>query len=165
MRPLAYLLTFTTYGTHLPGSQKGWIDSRYHTHGSPLRTGTPAVETYWRRCLKEQPWVLCSDAQAVVLQAILSVCKHREWSAQAIHVRSTHVHAVVCGKTKPERMVSDFKAYATRALRSFGVAPRSRYWTHHGSTRYLWNEASLRAAIEYVLNGQGAMMTYYAIGF
>jgi hypothetical protein len=76
--------------------------------------------------------------------------------------RSTHVPAVIGGEGKPERMLSDFKAYATRSLRCATIAPgRRRYWTDHGSTRYLWNETSLNAAIDYVLNGQGTRMACY----
>jgi len=60
------------------------------------------------------------------------------------------------------RVLSDFKAYATRALRrAFSDMRRRRYWAHHGSTRYLWNEVCLKAAIEYVLNGQGERMAHY----
>ena len=162
MPALAYLLTFSTYGTHLPGSEKGWVDAQHRLSGSPLRSHNPSRETYWRSRLKESPWTLESQARLLTLQAILSVCIHRKWIAHAVHVRSTHVHAVIWAEVKPERMLSDFKAYATRALRStVGMPQRSRYWTHHGSTRYLWNEISLKAAIEYVLNGQGVRMACY----
>jgi hypothetical protein len=60
-------------------------------------------------------------------------------------------------------MLSDFKAYATRALRrEFPDIQRRRYWAQHGSTRYLWNDVSVRAAIDYVLNGQGEAMACYS---
>jgi hypothetical protein len=59
-------------------------------------------------------------------------------------------------------MLSDLKAYATRALRSEAIEiPRRRYWAEHGSTRYLWNEKSLEAATRYVLDGQGIRMACY----
>jgi hypothetical protein len=114
---LAYLLTFSTYGTHLPGSEKGWVDWQHRIPGSPLRTGNPQRETYWRSRLNESPWVLDADAPELVLRSTLSVCEHRNWIAHAIHVRSTHVHAVIGGDVKPERMLSDLKAYATRTVR------------------------------------------------
>ena len=47
-----------------------------------------------------------------------------------------------------------------RALRAGGI-PRRRYWAHNGSTRYLWNQKNLNAAIDYVLNGQGMKMACY----
>ncbi|MBV9303395.1 MAG: hypothetical protein JOY53_14885 [Acidobacteriaceae bacterium] len=73
------------------------------------------------------------------------------------------MHAVVSGPTAPDRMLSDFKAYATRSLRrNLSNLRRQRYWAHHGSTRYLWNQAGLIAAIEFVLNDQGKPMACYA---
>jgi hypothetical protein len=74
------------------------------------------------------------------------------------------VRAVVAGQATPERMLSDFKAYATRALRSAtGIPQRRRYWTYHGSTRYLWNVGALKAAIDYVIDGQGVKMQCYQV--
>jgi hypothetical protein len=92
---------------------------------------------------------------------MLAVCRHRSWTAYAVHVRTTHVHAVIGGEIKPEKMISDFKAYATRALRADAGPVRRRYWTDHGSARYLWNETSLKAAVDYVLNAQGPKMECY----
>lgn len=162
MAPMAYLLTFSTYGTHLPGSDKGWVDVQHCIYASPMLAPNPNRHAYWTAHLKENPWTLDAEARRVTLQALRSVCEYRAWIAHALHVRSTHVHAVIAGETAPERMLSDFKAYATRALRrAFPKMQRRRYWTDHGSTRYLWNEVSLRAALEYVLNGQGERMAFY----
>lgn len=117
---------------------------------------------FWRSRLNESPWVLDREGRLLTLEAILGVCTYRGWISHAVHVRTTHVHAAIGGQVKPERMLSDFKAYATRVLRVVPGAPkRRRYWTNHGSTRYLWNETNLKAAIDYVLNGQGAAMARY----
>ena len=32
---------------------------------------------------------------------------------------------------------------------------RVHWWARHGSTRYLWKEAEVEAAIQYVVNEQG----------
>jgi REP element-mobilizing transposase RayT len=112
--------------------------------------------------LKESPWIPDAERQHITLEALKSVAIYRAWTIHALHLRTTHVHAVISGETAPERILSDFKAYATRALRrAFSQIPRRRYWTDHGSTRYLWNEANLKAAIEYVLSGQGQKMACY----
>ena len=162
MPPLGYLLTFSTYGTHLPGSEKGWVDAQHSRACSPLLGFNPERQTWWRAHLNETPWLLEREARQITLEAIRSVCQHRQWMAHAIHIRTTHVHAVIGGETAPERMLSDFKAYATRALRhAIPEVQRRRYWAHHGSTRYLWNQVSFRAAIDYVLNSQGERMAYY----
>lgn len=162
MPALAYLLTFSAYGTHLPGSEKGWVDAQHSIPGSPLLAFNPNRHAYWRAHLKETPCRLDPELRRITLEALRCVCAHRSWIAHAIHIRRTHVHAVIGGNTAPERMVSDLKAYATRAFRrAFPNNQRRRYWADHGSMRYLWNDLSLRAAIDYVLNGQGEKMACY----
>ena len=113
MEALAYLLTFSTYGTHLPGSEKGWVDARHRTPGTPMLTANHEREAYWRLRMLEPPWILGAETKVRTLEAILGVCKHRGWIAHAVHVRRTHVHAVVSGDLPPEKMLADFKAYAT----------------------------------------------------
>ncbi|MGA8030261.1 MAG: hypothetical protein WB992_24220 [Bryobacteraceae bacterium] len=98
MGVLAYFLTFASYGTHLPGSEKGWVDIQHRTPGSPLRAGNTRHESYWRSRLNETPWTLDAHIRETVLQSMVSVCTYRNWIAYAIHVRSTHVHAVIGGE-------------------------------------------------------------------
>lgn len=118
-------------------------------------------KAHWSSHLNEPPWLLDERARCAALEAILSVCQYRQWMVHAVHIRTTHVHAVIGGDAIPEKMLSDFKAYATRALRAAGVLSRRRFWANHGSTRYLWNDCSLKAAVEYVVNGQGERMACY----
>jgi hypothetical protein len=73
------------------------------------------------------PWVLDQQARLLTFQAILTVCTHRSWIAYAVHIRTNHVHAVIGGEGKPERMLSDFKAYATRAFRSSTAVRKREY--------------------------------------
>lgn len=166
MPALAYFLTFSAYGTRLPGSEKGWVDAQHSAYGSPSLPGNHRRNAYWEAHLNESPWILHSEARRITLEALISVCGYRGWTAHALHIRTTHVHGVVAAETTPERMLSNFKAYATRALRRFLTHDRRRrYWTHHGSTRYLWTNASVIAAVDYVLNGQGEKMECYPNGW
>ncbi len=57
---------------------------------------------------------------------------------------------------KPEKIVNDLKAYATRRLRSEGqIGADKKVWARSASTKYLWKPAFVEAAIEYVLYSQG----------
>jgi REP element-mobilizing transposase RayT len=98
----------------------------------------------------------------VVLSAIQQVCDHRRWLLLAAHVRKQHVHVVVSAAERPEKIMADFKAYASRALAKSGYdeAGRKR-WSRHGSTRYLWKTEHRVAAVEYVVCGQGKPMAVY----
>jgi hypothetical protein len=63
---MAYLLIFCAYGTHLPGSGKGWVDGRHSVPGSPVRAHDPEREVYWRLRLNEIPFLLGEGARAGV---------------------------------------------------------------------------------------------------
>ena len=71
-------------------------------------------------------------------------------------VRATHVHVVIAAPgQRPEQAMSDLKAWATRWLREVGlITADTRPWARHGSTRYLWKEEHVAAAVAYVNEGQ-----------
>jgi REP element-mobilizing transposase RayT len=106
---------------------------------------------------------LDKNNRKIVLNAILQASSFRCWDAYAIHVRSNHVHIVVSGDAKPERIMGDFKAYATKAIKKNSPNPsvNKKYWSKHGSTKYLWAQESVASAIEYVKSRQGKAMSLW----
>jgi len=113
--------------------------------------------------LKNPPFIMNKNIREVVLKAVLQVCGLRGRIPYAIHVRSNHIHTVASGREKPEKMMVDFKAYATKAIKSFGNNKTiiKKYWTQHGSTKYLWTKEHLASATEYVKNRQGKIMSLW----
>ncbi|MBV9240823.1 MAG: transposase [Acidobacteria bacterium] len=92
----------------------------------------------------------------IVRKAIREVCDVRGYHLYAMNVRTNHAHVVVNNAAKVERMMDSFKAYSTRSLRAASlISSDSKPWSRRGSTRYLWTEEHIDAAIEYVVNGQG----------
>jgi len=70
----------------------------------------------------------------------------------AAHVRANHVHVIVEADVRPEKVMIDFKAYASRALNRLGREGLDRRrWARHGSTRWLWKDQDVRDAIRYVV--------------
>jgi REP element-mobilizing transposase RayT len=112
--------------------------------------------------MKQSEYRLDESHRDIVLQTVQEVAMHRHWQLWAAHVRGNHLHAVVSAGCKPEKVMSDFKSWASRRLReSFSESPDRERWTEHGSTKYLWDEDALARAIEYVVNGQGESMAVY----
>jgi REP element-mobilizing transposase RayT len=90
------------------------------------------------------------------------VAAHRGWNLWAVHVRTNHVHIVVTAPASPEKVMADFKAWASRRLReAFGESADRDRWTQHGSTRYLNSEAAVDSAIAYVVDEQGEAMARF----
>ncbi|MDX2043740.1 MAG: transposase [Acidobacteriota bacterium] len=154
--PLAYFITFRCYGTWLHGDERGSVDRLYNTYGTPFYPVDKPLEEEERRRMKHSPVELDDARRVIVDHAIREVCQHRKWKLLAINVRTNHVHVVVSATCKPEKVLNDFKAYATRAMRSGGAWSRpASPWSGHGSRRYLWKPQQVECACDYVLNHQG----------
>ena len=148
--PLAFFLTWTTYGSWLPGDERGW--NRKGELGS-LRPSQARHESALAE-LKETKFVLSKQDRKVVESTIHSHCEIREWKLHAINARSNHAHVVVAAPDyKPETVVAQFKAWCTRRLKQHHPA-RTRFWTQGASCRWINQEAALAAAIKYTLEAQ-----------
>jgi len=112
--------------------------------------------------MDQAPYTLDQTSRDVVLEAIQEVCGQRGSSLLAAHVRSTHVHSVVQAEVPPERVVNDFKAYASRRLNRMRLdEPDRKRWARHGSTRFLWKAEYVLAAIQYVVDEQRDVMSVF----
>ena len=154
--PLAYLISFRSYGTWLHGDDRGSIDRFHNRYGDPYLVQSEPWERHNRKKRKADPCILGAKERQSVLKAIRETCSIRKWNLRALNVRTNHVHTVVTANRKPELVLNAFKANATRQLRQDQLwrHPFSP-WAHKGSKRLLWNERSVANAIDYVLNGQG----------
>lgn len=150
---LAHFLTRTCYGSWLHG------DARWSVHHSRAVPGEESIcpRPAWQRqeaaTLRAGSRALSEESRRIVETTIRSHCAIRTWELHALNVRTNHVHLVLTGDATPERAMSECKAWSTRRLREAGlVGSDERVWTRHGSTRYLWDRASLERAVEYVRN-------------
>ncbi|MFQ5592467.1 MAG: transposase [Phycisphaerae bacterium] len=154
--PLAYMLTWTCYGTWLHGDPRWSVDDEHNIPKTPYLTPDSVRAVRESTQLRHQPVELRGAARRIVVETIEAHCRHRGWELLGVNARTNHVHAVVvCPDVTPERAMTQLKAWTTRRLREAGcIPPKARVWTQHGSTRYLWNERSVHAAVAYVLEGQ-----------
>src|SRR5437660_12150245 len=115
--PLAYFITFTTYGVWLHGREIGSVDKEHNEPGTPFLPPDPIREAEMSNNLREPPYLLDEARRTVVLETIQEVTRYRRWRLLACHVRTNHVHLVVTAEAKPEKIMSDLKAYASRRLK------------------------------------------------
>jgi len=154
--PLAYLITFRSYGTWLHGDERGSVDRHQNRYGTPYIAPNKPWRQYNERLLKHQPVELTALHRTAVDAAIRDTCDKRGWLLHAVNVRTNHVHTVVTAGCKPEVALNAFKANATRQMRETGCWQFEHSpWAERGSRRYLWTERHVELAIDYVINGQG----------
>jgi len=133
---LRYFITFACHGAHLHGDDSGSVDQRHNLFGSRLVEPDPQRALAERGKMPQPPYRLDQDRREAVLAALRQHCTHRGWNLLAAHVRTNHVHVVVEAEVNPERVMVEFKAYASRELNHpCGDGPDRRRWARHGSIR------------------------------
>jgi REP element-mobilizing transposase RayT len=165
-----WLLTWTTYGTWLPGDRRGFVSEvrdeagekvLHNTPGTPCAADLPSLRAYAASIMTEAP-VLLELAQAEALaEQLRETAGHRGWRLLALAVMANHVHVVVGvpGDPDPEKLLADFKAWGTRRLND-GWGRRGHWWTQGGSRRPKKTAAALRAAIQYVRDQPFALVVW-----
>ena len=148
--PMGFFLTWTTYGTWLPGDSRGWAEYR---HGWQLPN--PALELEAAAKMTEDACRLSQQQRGAVEHQIAATCRHRGWDLHAVNCRSNHLHVVVSApETDPKKIRADLKAWVTRRLKTPLDDYRENWWAERGSIRWLWNEHDMAGAIQYVAEGQ-----------
>ncbi len=157
--PLAYFLTWATYGTWLPGDERGWVEYR---RGWQLPDAARKLEA--EAYMTEDACLLNADQRHVVEATIADHCRIRNWVLHAVNCRSNHLHVVVTAPGyHPDVVREQFKAWCTRRLKEYehtnpmrqrGSPLRTQWWAERGSKRYINDEDSLESAILYVRDSQ-----------
>ena len=78
--PLAYFISFRTYGTWLHGDKRGSIDRYHNQYGSPYIPPNEKWHCYNQKQLKTKPLILGAHERKVIEEAIAETCRIRNWS-------------------------------------------------------------------------------------
>jgi REP element-mobilizing transposase RayT len=154
--PKAYMFTVTTYGTRLHGDERGTVDREHNEFNGPFVPPDEEWVALRADQLAEPPLKLNAKMRGETDRAIRAHAEFRGWHLHAAHVRTNHFHIVVAAVLPSDRMLAQFKAYATRALRkSDAIGNRRNVWTEGGSKRRLYTDQAVIDACNYVMFSQG----------
>ncbi|MBN2560805.1 MAG: transposase, partial [Phycisphaerae bacterium] len=158
-----YLLTWTTYGTWLPGDERGFVgrvpDDKgghviHNLPGEPYDADEPSLRVDAKRKLKGPVVRLIGEHARVCIKAFHEVCERYDLTIYAGAIMANHVHLVVSSaESEGPRLLNLFKGVSSRRLgQVFGRQPSGSWWTTGGSRRLLPNERALDKAVDYVRN-------------
>ena len=152
--PVGFLLTWTTYGTWLPGDERGWIK-----RGQGVKLPDPVLRDAAAARMTEPACTLDAEQRRLVDETVADHCRIRGWHLHAMSCRSNHVHVVLSADVNPVDMRDQFKAWCTRKLkerqrRDGEQRIRQKWWTERGGQRYIADEDGLEATILYVVEAQ-----------
>lgn len=144
------------------GGESGSVDKRHNIPGTRLLEGNSLRVSVEHQQMEQSPYQMDKKRRDVVLNALMERCGNRSWKLLAAHVRTNHIHIVVEAEVRPERIMNDLKSYASRYLNQLNLdEPNRKRWARHGSTRWLWKEENVAAAIRYVIEEQGEPMAVF----
>jgi len=156
--PLAYLITWTTYGTWLPGDERGWV--KHDEFG--IHQADPRLKAAVKGSLSEAPVTLTLERQNVVEEAIVEHCRFRGWTLHAVNVRTNHVHLVVTAGADPDDVAEKLKSRCSRFLNLLPSGHRDHWWTRGQSTKWINDESICRT--RFVTSGTGSSLPPAASG-
>ncbi len=158
MPPLAFHLTWTTHGSWLHGDERNWVEKG--VPGIQLPDAKRKADAASK--LAEAPVELTTEQRRIVEQTVRDHCRIRGWCLHALHVGTVHIHLVVTADSRPEEVMNQLKAWTSRRLSDHAglhdpvakKAGRKRWWTEHGSTKWINDPQYLQNVIIYVKEKQ-----------
>jgi REP element-mobilizing transposase RayT len=146
---IAFFSTWTTYGTWLPGDERGWFKRGEYAF---LKNEIARYQASMK--MTDTAITLDTVQRSIVEKTIIEHCLVRDWLLHAVNCRTNHVHVVVTAPERPIEMPREqFKAWCTRKLKQMNRF-RKEWWTQRGWDVYIDNEDDLHEVIRYVVEGQ-----------
>ncbi len=155
-----WLLTWTTYGTWLPGDERGFVTDLPNARGHELRknklgTAYPAkmrgLSRYARSIMHGSPLQLSLAQAELLLPQFQETCVYRGYLLRAVAIMTNHIHLVCTAPAEVdgEKLLADFKSYGSRKLNAVRRPVNGTWWTASGSRRKLRSLTARLRAIRY----------------
>lgn len=138
------MVTWTTYGSWLPGEEKGYV-----AKGGEVKVGCAKLYADCESRLGKEIVTLDQEMKRVVSDSIRDRLERDKVEILALAVCSNHVHLVV---RDLEKDIGDFvaqcKAAGVNAFKGVGIA--GKVWTRGYDKRFCFDEAALKNRVRYV---------------
>jgi REP element-mobilizing transposase RayT len=166
-QPSALLITWSCYGTWLPGDRRGFdsnmlnpkghFERKHNVPGTPLTADDRYTRTIAENRQRGATVWLSRSLASTAAKGLIEAASTRQWRILRGAVMANHIHVVVfdCPDNGPlvRRIL---KGVSQRAM-SLAVGQSRRWWTQGGSDRYLHGHLAIEAAIRYVANQEGML--------
>ena len=148
-KPLAYHITFGTYGTRLHGDSRGTVDREHNQYGEPV-IGKNDLWLREETASLKFPAVRLTDVQRVEVEILISkVCDRGGWTLLVCAAREDHVHTLLTTNSDGQVVRRLLKRWLSEALS--GESRRAGgWWAECGSVKWVWTEDYRERAYLYV---------------
>jgi REP element-mobilizing transposase RayT len=160
-------ITWTTYGSRLPGDERGYVSNtlvlgegflrKLNVPGTPVTADDAVTLANARRQQKGETVYLSADEAWIVAQSLIEAATKRGWRILRAAIIANHVHVVVIDCPDDGEAVRRVLKGFTQAKLSDALGQSRRWWTAGGSDRYKHGWAAIEAAVNYVRDQEGKL--------
>lgn len=141
-----YMATWTTYGTWLPGDERGYVNNK----GQPLKGDKEILQENQER-QKSPAVILNLPEKKFVRQTILDEAVRIRHKIIALAVCTNHVHLLAEPHHESiETIIGRYKSITTRDFWQYGR--KGKIWTRGFDKQFCFNKRDLAARIIYIQN-------------
>jgi len=140
---IAYMLTWTTYGTWLQGDRRGWVKDGL------IHQGNPSLENTNHQNVKAKHVMLSKKQKVYAANAIINEAIKLEQEIFALAVYNSHIHLLLQNINLPiGKVVSHYKHAIRLNLQKQGF--EGKLWTRGFDKRYCMDNKEISAKIAYI---------------
>ena len=149
--PLAYHITWGTYGTRLHGDQRGTVERQQNLYREPIVGADERWERVERSLLKFPSRELTLEQRGFVEQTIPSICKRGGWEFVICAAATDHVHCVLQASVDGKDLRKWLKRWTSEAMSErWPLQPGEVWWAECGSVKWVWMTDYFDRATDYV---------------
>ena len=149
--PLAYHITFGTYGTRLHGDERGTVDRRHNTPGNPVLGSTESWQNKEQQLLKNLQIVLTHEQCTFTETSLPDICRRGDWTYHIAAAQEDHVHVLLESNREGKAVRRWLKSWLSEALsHRWPLGERQRWWAVGGSVKYVWDADYFDRVFDYI---------------
>ena len=159
--PLAYHITFGTYGTRLHGDPRGSVARTQPAPGSVYIDEDGLWEKIEKKLLEFEPVELDENMRHFIERQIPEICERGIWMYINAAAQTDHVHVLLSAYVDGKAVRRWLKRWLGEALserypRAFRRRPNKNpsakptWWAEGGCIKHVWDESYLETAYQYI---------------
>jgi REP element-mobilizing transposase RayT len=167
-KPFALFLTWTCYGTWLPGDNRGHVSNKIlpggghlpkqNTPGTVYAAGDPYTRARAAALQKGSTARLSLTEAFCAAEAMAQAALVRKWRILRAAVMPNHVHVVITDCLDDGSAVQRVLKGTSQAALSRTKGRPQRWWTAAGSARYKHGSEAIEAVVAYLAQQAGVLV-------
>ena len=158
-KPLAYHITFGTYGCRLHGDPRGTVDRQHNQYLDPVIAENWDRELANQERLRFQRITLTSEQRLFIESITLEICQRGAWQLFAVAAAPDHGHVCLSGEADGKRIRTWFKRWLGERLSSrWTLQSGQTWWAEDGSVKWIFDEMNFKNVVKYIVDQKSTSM-------